>query len=69
VTIPELATSLASGLVSGLGVWYWAQSHSHPQYVPRSEMDLLRDMLQSQHQAVLRELEQLRADVSRGSRR
>lgn len=65
----EIALSLVAGAVSGGGVWLWAQTHSHPEHVNRNELELLRAMIQSQHEALLRELELLRQDVSRNSRR
>lgn len=65
----ELVLSLSSGLVSGLGVWFWAQNHSHDDLVPRTEMRLLRAMMEAQHAAILRELSQLQELISRYSRR
>jgi len=65
----ELVLSLSSGLVSGVGVWFWAQHHQHPDLIHRNELELLRSLMTTQHESVLRELTQLRETLDRNSRR
>lgn len=64
---PIVSTILA--LVSAAGTFWWLQSHTHPELVNRSEMDMLRTLIQSQHEDVLRALEQIRSTMDRHSRR
>lgn len=65
----QLAVSLAFAAVSAAGTFWWLQTHTHPELVQRNELEILRSLIQSQHEAVLRELEQLRALLDRNSRR
>lgn len=58
----------ATPLVAG-ACWWMARQHSHPEYVRRDELALLRELMRQNHESVLRELEQLRALVDRHSRR
>jgi hypothetical protein len=59
---------LLTGALSGVGAWWWVKEHSHPELVHRNELDLLRSMMASQHEAVLRELQLLRDLLDRGGR-
>lgn len=65
----ELVLSLLVAAVGAGGSYWWVQSHSHPELIHRRELDLLRALIQSQHEAVLRELEQLRSLLDRNSKR
>lgn len=52
-----LAALAAIGGVSG--TWYWVKAHTHPELVHRNEMTLLRQLIETQHAATIRELEQI----------
>lgn len=56
------------GVVAAGGAWWWVLHHVHPELVSRRELELLQEMLRSQHAAVLREIENLRESLDGGRR-
>lgn len=56
----EIALSFMTGSVSAVGAWWWVARHSHPDLVTKTEFHAL---LHAYHEAVIRELAELRADL------
>ena len=56
----EMSLSLVAGLAGAGGVLAWVRTHTHVELVSRRELDSLKELMRSQHAAVLRELESLR---------
>lgn len=54
------AASLSMGLA-----WTLVRSHRHPDLVSKAELKYLRDLIQTEHEAVLRELSLLQRSIDR----
>ena len=63
--IVETIVPLVSGLGVMAGSWYWLKTHQHPELVKNTELRLVRELLNVQHEALLRELERVHARLDR----
>lgn len=65
----EIALALLTGGVSAVGAWAWVRTHTHEELVHRRELELLQAMMRAQHEALLRELGNLRDSLDSGRSR